>query len=110
MPATRGAAALVPPNTNQPERVLTTGPYTATPVAGSATADVSASTRGMNDTPFTVMAEQGFTICHTGLAKMALQPLPAPDQAVSDQPLPLFIRLVPPTAMTLGTEAGNDTP
>jgi hypothetical protein len=42
----------------------------------------------------------------------ALHPLPAPLQAVSDQPRELVsaVRCVPPTAVTYREAAGNSTP
>ena len=50
--------------------------------------------------------------CQEGWEKTALQPLPAPDQAVSDQPRGVLevVRLVPPTAVTQFEDAGNATP
>src|SRR5882724_12649466 len=102
MPAISGAATLVPPNTSQAERLALAGPKTATPVLGSATAETSA----------TVRRAQPESVCQVGLAYTALHPLPAPLQAVSLQPRVLLLRtrLVPPTAVTCGEDAGNSTP
>src|SRR5690349_19488781 len=103
MPAMSGADTLVPPNLSQPELLRLTGAYTATPVFGSATAETSATVR---------WSAQPISVCHAGLAYTVLQPLPAPLHAVSLQPRALdpFLRLVPPTAITWGDEAGNSTP
>src|SRR3954470_1377324 len=98
-----GAATLVPPNTSQPPppcpRKVS---YTETPVFGSATAETSA----------TVRRAQPVSVCQAGLATKALQPLPAPLQAVSVQPRALLARTrcVPPTAVTKREAAGNSTP
>src|SRR5690348_17229642 len=102
MPPTRGAATLVPPNTSQPERFFATGPYTATPVLGSATAETSA----------TVRFAQPVSVCQLGLAYVVLQPEPAPLHTVSLQPRAVAaVRSeVPPTAITCGDDAGNETP
>src|SRR5690348_7895193 len=102
MPPMSGAATLVPPKTIQPEACRLTGPKTDTPVAGSATAETSATVR---------LAQPG-SDCQVGLAKTVLQPLPAPDQAVSVQPrvVGLSTRCVPPTAVTFGDDAGYWTP
>ena len=92
----------MPPNTSQPEFLPRAGPYTATPVLGSATAETSA----------TVRLLQPVSVCQLGLLNTVLQPLPAPLQAVSVKPRAFvaFLRLVPPTAVTCGDEAGNCTP
>ena len=69
--------------------------YTETPVFGSATAETSA----------TASPEHWVTeVCQDGLAFRVEQPLPAPLQAVSDQPRVLLalVRLVPPTPITSG--------
>src|SRR5205809_2453761 len=102
MPPTSGADTLVPPNTIQPEAWRLVGPYTATPVLGSAIADTSAAAR---------MLQPG-SCCQLGLANTVLQPLPAPLHAVSLQPraLPSRTRWVPPTAVTCGDDAGYSTP
>src|SRR6478672_576775 len=98
-----GAATLVPPKTSQPLvprfRVESN---TATPVAGSATADTSA----------TVRRAQPLSCCHAGLASKREQPEPAPDHAVSVEPRSLTKRRseVPPTAVTKRDAAGYSTP
>src|SRR5215467_3636835 len=90
-----GADALVPPYTVQPEAPKVWN--TATPVAGSATADTSASARRLQ---FVV------TVCQLGLAIMLEQPDPVPSveevfHTTSLQPRELlaWVRLVPPTAV-----------
>src|SRR6185437_5459273 len=97
-----GEATLVPPKTVHADCVALTGANTATPVFGSAMADTSA----------TVLLRQPVSNCHTGLAYTVLHPLPAPLHAVSLQPRALLLRtrLVPPTAVTCGDDAGNSTP
>src|SRR5205085_465124 len=69
-----GAEALVPPNTAQP--LPPNVRNTATPVAGSATADTSA----------TVLRGHPGSCCHGGFGDCAEQPEPAPFHAVSLQP------------------------
>src|ERR1700679_4199900 len=94
-----GAATDVPPKTCQPETPLVCGPYIATPVLGSATAETSASMR----------LEQPVSVCQAGFAKTVLQPLPAPVQATSSKlrALPASrVMRVPPKAMTPGEVAG----
>src|SRR3954453_12796261 len=96
-----GAAALVPPNLSH---LLTPaeGAKTLTPVAGSATAETSA----------TVRRVQIGSVCQSGRGMYAEQPLPAPDQTVSVQPR-VFEAVrsdVPPTAVTYRVEAGNSAP
>src|SRR5262245_29209698 len=95
-----GAETLVPPNTFQPPSWKVS--YTATPVAGSATAATSA----------TVRLEQPLSLCHAGYASYSEQPLPAPLHTDSDQPRALEsrTRLVPPTAVTYCDAAGYSTP
>src|SRR5438046_804607 len=102
MPPMSGAATLVPPNTSQPALRLATGPYTATPVLGSAIAETSA----------TVRFEQPASVCQLGFAYVVLQPEPAPLHTVSLQPrvLAAVLSEVPPTAITCGDDAGNETP
>src|SRR5262245_3889280 len=102
MPPMTGAATLVPPNTSQPERFFAVGAYTATPVLGSAIAETSA----------TLRFEHPASVCQLGLPNTVLQPLPAPAHAVSLQPRALAAVLseVPPTAVTCGDDAGNETP
>src|SRR5690242_10188613 len=93
--AISGDEALVPPTTAQPPCT-----YTATPVAGSATAEMSEAVR----------MPQCASFCHAGFATYAEQPEPAPDQADSRQPRTVpaaFLRLVPPTAMTEPSDAGH---
>ena len=99
-PATSGVATLVPPRRVHPG--LAKLSYTDTGVCGSETAETSA----------TVRLEQPSSCCQAGFGSYALQPLPAPDQTVSDQPreLPDLDRLVPPTAITSGDAAGYATP
>ena len=99
---TSGDDTLVPPNTIHAVEWCVAGPNTATPVFGSATAETSASVR----------FAQPVSVCQLGLANTALQPLPAPLHAVSAQPraVPERVRLVPPTAVTCGDDAGNWTP
>src|SRR5262249_16665638 len=89
--------------TSHAERLrLPDGPNTATPVLGSATAETSA----------TVRLAQPASFCHVGFAYTVLHPLPAPLHAVSVKPRVLLARtrLVPPTAVTCGDDAGNSTP
>src|SRR5258706_9866159 len=99
-----GDATLVPPNTYQLfAPVDPYESYTATPVLGSATAETSASIR----------CAQPVSCCQDGFPKYALQPLPAPLHALSVQPrlVPAApMRLVPPTATTCPSAAGNSTP
>src|SRR5437016_2109233 len=101
MPPTRGADTLVPPNTSQADPELT-GPYTATPLAGDASAATSPIVR----------RAQRLSICHVGFSNTLLQPLPAPFQTASLQPRLLLSvwRYVPPTAITFGMSAGACTP
>src|SRR5215467_1390199 len=100
-----GDATLVPPKTSQPltppDAKLS---KTATPVFGSASADTSATARLAQP----VLNEA----CPDSTGFFVEQPLPAPDQAVSDQPRELFARVseVPPTAVTKCDDAGNCTP
>jgi hypothetical protein len=98
-----GDDALVPPKTIQPEYPeYGSESYTATPVFGSATAETSDSERFL----------QPLSVCHDGFATYRLQPLPLPDQAVSDQPRALLaVRSdVPPTQTTLAYEHGCCAP
>src|SRR5919197_6019872 len=104
-PATTGAATLVPPNTSHwlwPW--IGTVSKTATPVAGSATADTSATARRGQPVPTPA--------CPVSWVLNAEQPLPAPFHAVSVQPRLLLARVsdVPPTAVTKRDDAGYDTP
>ena len=81
-----GDEALVPPTVNHwPAN------RTATPVFGSATAETSA----------TVRLLQPVSVCQDGFGSYALQPLPAPLQALSVQPRvpPPRVSEVPPTAV-----------
>src|SRR5689334_8629462 len=89
-----GDDALVPPTTAQSPWT-----YTATPVFGSATAATSADVR----------IGQCASCCHAGFATYAEQPEPAPFQAVSVhlRALVALVRLVPPTAMTFASDAGQ---
>ena len=53
------------------------------------------------------------SVCQAGLEMWAEHPLPAPDQAVSDQPRgaeALRFKVVPPTAVTYFEAAGNSAP
>src|SRR5262245_7636688 len=96
-----GEEALVPPYTVQPLAPKVWN--TATPVAGSATADTSASAR---------REQLVVTVCQLALASKLEQPEPAPFHAVSVQPrLLLAVRSeVPPTAVTNWEVAGNSEP
>src|SRR3982751_2080298 len=100
MLATIGADALVPPKTVQPPPPKVR--YTATPVAGSATADTSA----------TVLCAQPVSCCQGGFGIPAERPEPAPLPAVSAQPRVVLARRseVPPTAVTNRELAGWITP
>src|SRR5579859_5792844 len=93
MPAMIGADTLVPPSTFHPRS------YVATPVAGSPTAEMSATNRFMQPVSF----------CQVGFAWDLLHPLPAPLHAVSAQPrADADARSdVPPTERTAGDAAGN---
>src|SRR5262249_4902395 len=74
--------------------------YTATPVAGSATAETSDAVR----------IPQCVSFCHDGLAIHAEHPDPARFHAVSVQPRAAvedFFSVVPPTAMTVDSDAGQ---
>src|SRR5215472_8839156 len=107
--AMTGAPTLVPPTINQPLLPWNeTLSNTETPVPGSASAETSATARAPHTlTTFRLAA------CQLGCASKALQPLPAPLQAVSDQPRATagsFVRVVPPTAVTNGEAAGYWTP
>src|SRR5258706_10725529 len=99
-----GDETLVPPNTYQLfPPVDPCESYTATPVLGSATAETSASIR----------CAQPVSGCQLSFGKYVLQPLPAPLHALSVQPrlVPAApTRLVPPTATTWPSAAGNSTP
>src|SRR2546430_16369268 len=89
-----GDEALVPPTTIQPPW------YTATPVAGWATAEMSGAVR----------VPQCVSCCHDGFAIQPEHPDPAPCQALSVQPRAAvvdFFRVVPPTAMTVDSDAGQ---
>src|SRR5215469_11179126 len=103
-----GDAALVPPNTFQPPAWES---YVATPVAGSATAETSA----------TVRLEQPVSSCQDGLGSYAEQPEPAPamplgvtvphhTDSVQPRELLALVRVVPPTAVTYCEAAGYSTP
>src|SRR5215813_8619957 len=106
-----GDATLVPPNTSHPLPPWAVKlSNTETPVLGSATAETSAVARP-GQTPATL----GLLACQVGRGSKALQPLPAPLQAVSDHPRALAgsllgVRLVPPTAVTYWEAAGYRTP
>ena len=101
-----GDDTLVPPNTVQPPEPYWS--YTATPVAGSASAETSA----------TVRCVQPVSVWNDGFVSYFEQPLPAPslaevDHTVSVQPRALLVDLVsdvPPTEVTYGELAGNSTP
>ena len=98
-PAISGDDALVPPTTPHAlAPFVPSGPYVATPVCGSATADTSASVR----------FAQPVSDCQGGFGSNAEQPLLVSDHAVSDQPraLPSLVSVVPPTATTSGVAAG----
>src|SRR5581483_482823 len=102
--ATTGAPTLVPPPTIQPvgDPGGAIEVYIATPVRGSPSTATSA----------TVRFRQPVSCCHDGLLMYWLQPLPVPDHTPSLQVRGLSsgIRLVPATATTFGTEAGNVGP
>src|SRR5215831_4248088 len=103
-----GDETLVPPNTSHPLAPWNLKlSYTATPVPRSATAETSAVARS-GQAPATL----GLLVCQLGRGSKALQPLPAPLQAVSPHPraLVLRIKLVPPTAVTYCEAAGYCTP
>src|SRR5215510_15428295 len=97
-----GAAALVPPSTIHAEVVSELGPYTATPVLGSATAATSATMRVVHPV----------SCCQLGFGSVALQPLLEPPHAVSVQPrrLAAVASVVPPTAVMFGDDDGNSRP
>src|ERR1700722_11817638 len=99
-----GEAPLVPPTSIHPPPALS---YEKTGVPVSATADTSASARFAHRDLMFVLAA-----CQLGCASTPEHPLPAPFQAVSIQPRPLFDgdRSVPPTAVTYGEAAGYETP
>jgi hypothetical protein len=104
-PATAYAAAMIGEATLVPPKIYQAPLYvTHTPVDGSATAETSA----------TVRREQPLSACQVGLEEKALQPLPAPLHTVSVAlRVPVFpdcCKLVPPTAVTYGEEAGYSTP
>src|SRR5580693_8390564 len=97
-----GVATDVPPKTFQPSSLLNES-YTATPVAGSATAETSA----------TVRLLQPVSVCQVGFGSKLAHPEPAPsagdvDQTDSLQPRALLAATsdVPPTAVTYGDAAG----
>src|SRR5579859_3966200 len=100
-----GVATDVPPNTFQPPSLLNES-YTATPVAGSASAETSATVRFL----------QPVSACQVGFGSKLAHPEPAPsradaDQADSLQPRALLAGTsdVPPTAVTYGDAAGYST-
>src|SRR5262249_22255992 len=77
--------------------------YTAGPVAGSATAETSATDRIL----------QPLSFWKLGFEKFALQPLPPLFHAPSAQPRAVpgdWVRLVPPTESTFGADAGKLMP
>src|SRR3954467_3442544 len=80
-----------------------------TPVFGSATAETSAMGRLV---PPPVCAQLDSVVWNLAAFRNALQPLPAPDQTVSEARwlAPSRFRLVPPTAITLGSAAGYCAP
>src|SRR5258708_36148742 len=94
MPAMIGAETLVPPMAIQ-----LPWSYIATPVAGSPTAEMSATNRFV----------QPGSCCHAGFVWDLLQPLPAPAQAVSAHPrVDVHGRnQVPPPDRRPGHAAGN---
>src|SRR5262249_8960364 len=74
--------------------------YTATPVFGSATAETSAMLRCLQPESF----------CQAGFGSLLVQPEPEPSHAVSVQPrlaVGLRLNVVPPTAVTNGSAAGE---
>ena len=118
LPAHNGAAALVPPTVIQPvegQPELVTVQYVAYPVAGSASADTSGTSRFPFCTPEPV--------CHEGWVNVLLTPPPPPaplglrcvsfgfDHTDSLPYAPAFsCRLVPPTPVMYGSPAGESTP
>ena len=72
-------------------------------VVGSASAETSATVR---------FAQESVTGCQPGLGSTVEQPAPEPDHTLSLQPLtlPALVRLVPPTAVTNGEDAGYSAP
>src|SRR4051794_5269913 len=102
-PATTGDATEVPPKTIQPLAPVLSAvlSYTATPVFGSAIALTSATALRLQ--PVLTL------LCQLALVLYDEHPLPAPLHAVSVQPrafVDVGLSEVPPTAMTLGSEAG----
>src|SRR5436309_1316674 len=97
MPATIGAAALVPLRFTQPPELSES--YTDTV---DATAARSA----------TVRRAQPESCWNAGLAMNALHPLPAPGHTFSEKPRTdaSCVSTVPPTPVTVGNEAGNCAP
>src|SRR5947209_216543 len=91
---------LVPPRVTQP---FSAELKIVTPTRESASIETSGTERA---------AQPPATVCHDGSPTMMLQPLPEPDQTLSLQPrgfVESAVRLVPPTAVTNGEEAGNWT-
>src|SRR5271165_448852 len=105
--ATIGEATDVPPNTVHPvgwpvpSGVLS---YTSTPVFGLPTAATSATERSL---PQPVLAKSATALCHTGAAKITLQPLPPASHTVLLHTALFSVRLVPPTPTTSGESAGK---
>src|ERR1700760_2478750 len=97
-----GAPTLVPPNATQP---FSAELKTATPTEESARNETSGIARPC-------VPQRSATFCQPGTPTMSLQPFPEPFQTASPQPRGLVgsaVRLVPPTAVTYGEEAGNWT-
>src|SRR4051812_48816728 len=97
MPATIGAAALVPLRFTQPPDPN---------VSYTATFDATAATSA------TVRRTQAVSRWDVGLAMNPLQPLPAPPHAFSLKPRAEVSRAstVPPTPVTVGNDAGSCAP
>src|SRR5690348_9845817 len=95
-----GEDALVPPTMKNPDWPwIGVESKTATPVFGSATAEMSAT--ALREQPVPTLAWP------VGWAKVREHPEPAPFQADSVQPRALLalVSVVPPTEMTAGAEA-----
>src|SRR5262245_43766810 len=78
------------------------------PVLGSATAETSVLQRFV---PQPLAVQPVAIVCHDFAEANLLQPLPVPAQTVSPVRVPPVVSsVVPPTAMTVGTSAGNCAP
>src|SRR5215475_6098542 len=107
MAAIIGDEALVPPTSIQPPAPLEVS-KTATPVAGSASAETSLSMRLLQP------AGRLSAACHDGFASTVEQPEPVPSEpwlvfhtfSVQPREFEAVVRLVPPTDTTIGEAAG----